>query len=178
MEWKDGDRSETSYSETIFERDYIDIRDVVCVVDEGMKRVSSTEGHATAQSSIAYLERQKRIGEKIEKVKSALKQKDFATLGEMVEREALEFHSILLTSNPPIIAWYPGTIEVMHAVQQMRTEGIMAFFTISTGFNVHVLTLPEYEDEVGRRLYDLPLVKKVLHARVGGKPYETDEHLF
>ena len=178
MEWKDGDSSETSFSETIFNADYWDLRDVVVVVDEGMKEVSSTRGHTTAQSSIAYLERQRRIGSKIEKVKAAIEKKDFGSLGELVEREALEFHSILLTSDPPMIAWYPGTVEVMLEVRNMRREGIEAYFTINTGFNVHVLTLPDFEGEVRRRLEGLSLVKEVLGAKVGGRPELLEKHLF
>jgi diphosphomevalonate decarboxylase len=178
VEWKDGDTSETSYAQTLYPKDYWDIRDVVAVVDEGRKRVSSTEGHTTAQTSLAFDERQRRIKQKLSDLKRYLKEKDFAALGELVEKEALEFHSILLTSNPPLIAWYPGTVEVMLEVQKMRGEGILAFFTINTGFNVHVLTLPEYEVVVEERLRALSLVKKTIRARVGEKPREFKEHLF
>jgi diphosphomevalonate decarboxylase len=178
VEWKDSDTSETSYSETIFPADYFDIRDVVAVVDEGKKLVSSTQGHTTAGTSLFFGERQKLIKEKIETVRSAFHEKDFKRLGELVEAEALEFHSILLTSRPPMIAWYPGTVEVMLAVQAMRNEGISAYFTINTGFNVHVLTLPEFEDVVKEKLSTLSLVKKIITAKIGEKPSEQDSHLF
>lgn len=178
VEWKDGDSSETSYAETIFPADHWDIRDVIAVVDEGKKRVSSTEGHKFAQSSIAFKERQKRIGVKIQQMKTFIENRDFSELGELVEREALEFHSILLTSDPPLIAWYPGTIEVMLEVQRMRAEGVLAYFTINTGFNVHVLTLPCFVEEVHKRLDNLSLTKKILLAKVGTKPQKLAEHLF
>lgn len=178
VEWKDGETSEESYSETIFPQDYWDIRDVIAVVDEGKKRVSSSEGHKGAQSSKFFGVRQETVKAKINLVKEQIKMKDFDKLGELVEAEALEFHTILLTSEPPMIAWYPGTIEVMLEVQAMRVMGIKAYFSINTGFNVHVLTLPEYEDEVRKRLKSLSLVKNVLHAKVGGKPEEIKDHLF
>jgi diphosphomevalonate decarboxylase len=178
VEWKDGDTSGTSYSETIFPANHFDIRDIVAVVDEGKKLVSSTQGHTTAGTSLFFKERQKLIKEKIEAVRLAIKEKDFDTLGELVEAEALEFHSILLTSRPPMIAWYPGTIEVMLAVQSMRREGIKAYFTINTGFNVHVLTLPEFENTVKEKLSKLSLVKNVIEAKVGEKPSEQDNHFF
>lgn len=178
VEWKDGDTSETSYSETIFPASHWDLRSVVVVVDEGKKKISSTEGHATAQSSIFYPLRQENIKQKIKDVKQAIGEKNFPVLGDLIERECLEFHSILLTSNPPMIAWYPGTIQVMHAVQELREAGIQAYFTINTGFNVHVITLPKYEAEVASRLEKLSLVKKILHAKVGEGPREIAEHLF
>ena len=178
VEWKDGETSETSYSETIFPASHWDLRSVVAVVSEGQKRISSTEGHTTAQGSKFFAVRQKDIKHKIEKVKNAIATKDFSVLGDLIERECLEFHSILLTSNPPYITWFPGTIQIMHAVQAMRREGIEAYFTINTGFNVHVITLPEFEDEVAERLEKLSLVQKILRARVGEGPKKIAEHLF
>lgn len=178
VEWLSGDTSESSYSESIFSADYWDVRDIVVVVDEGRKKISSTEGHMSAQTSIAFTERQRRIGEKIEKTKRLIADKNFPMLGELVEAEALEFHSILLTSTPPMIAWYPGTVEVMREVQAMREEGIQAYFTINTGFNIHVLTLPQFERQVKHRLGGLSLVKKILTSKVGGEPEFLEEHLF
>ncbi|RMF82545.1 MAG: diphosphomevalonate decarboxylase [Chloroflexi bacterium] len=178
VEWHAGDSSGTSYAETIFPADHWAIHDVVAVVDEGMKRVSSTEGHQTAQSSPFYTTRQAHIGDKIATMKRAIAARDFTSFGELVEAEALEFHTILLTSQPPLIAWYPGTVEVMLAVQQMRQDNIEAYFTINTGFNVHVLTLPHYVAAVAERLQKLSLVQKTLQASIGGKPQKTDAHLF
>lgn len=178
VEWLDGDTSDTSYSHTIFSKEHWDIRDVVAVVDEGRKKISSTEGHTTAQTSPFFKVRQDRIKQKIELVKQAIAEKNFTELGKIVEAEALEFHSILLTSEVPLILWYPGTVQVMHEVQKMREEGIECYFTINTGFNLHILTLPEFEAEVNQRLFALPLVVKTLTATIGDKPKEISEHLF
>jgi diphosphomevalonate decarboxylase len=178
VEWLDGETSETSYSHSIQSPDFWDVRDVVVVVDEGKKKVSSTEGHVMAQSSPFYAERQKRIGAKIAEIKGYIQNKDFSKMGILAEKEALEFHTILLTSEVPMIAWYPGTVEVMQEVVRLREEGIECYFTINTGFNVHVLTLPEYEKQVQERMMSLASVKKVLSAKVGDKPVEISDHLF
>jgi len=178
VEWKDGDTSETSFSETIFPRNHWDLRDVVAVVEETKKKVSSTEGHKSASSSKFFSIRQQGIKNKIKKVKQAIKDQDFTKFGSLVEREALEFHSILLTSSPPLIMWHPGTIEVMQEVQAMRVAGVEAYFTINTGFNIHIITLPKYEKQVKERLVALSLVKKILLAKVGDKPQQITAHLF
>jgi len=178
VEWKDGDTSETSFSETLHPAGYMDIVDLAVVVDEGMKRVSSSEGHQQARTSIFYQTRLNCIEQKIERLKQALRLKDFSQIGEIVEAEALEFHSILLTSMPSHIAWQPGTLEVMIETQQMRNDGLEAYFTINTGFNVHVLTLPKYQDQVKMRLNLLPAVKKTIDAKVGSGPQRLSNHLF
>jgi len=178
VEWVDGSTSDTSYSHTLFPPSRWDLRDVIAIVDEGKKLVSSTVGHQTAHTSPFYAVRLQNIKQKITQVKKTIQERNFADLGELVEAEALEFHSILLTSQPSLIAWYPGTVEVMLAVQQLRRQNIPAYFTINTGFNVHVLTLPEYEQKVVAALNKLSLVKKVLSAKIGNKPQQIETHLF
>jgi len=178
VEWKDGATSETSYSQTLFPANYWDLRDIVVVVGTENKRVSSTEGHRNATSSLFFKQRQKHIKEKIIIVKELIKDRKFVELGEIIEAEALEFHSILLTSNPAYIAWRPGTIEVINEVLAMRKDKIPAYFTINTGFNVHVLTLPEFEKDVEKRVKKLKMVKSVLKSKVGNGPREISEHLF
>lgn len=178
VEWLDGNTSEESYSVSLFSPEFWDIRDVVVVVDEGKKKISSTEGHESAQSSPFYQARLTRIKQKIAEMKSAIAMRDFDQMGMLAEKEALEFHSILLTSEDPLIAWYPGTVEVMHAVKELRSQGVQCYFTINTGFNVHVLTLPEYEEEVAASLGKLSLTKKILRAKVGPAPQYIDQHLF
>lgn len=178
VEWLDGSTSNTSYSQTIFSKEHWDIRSVIAVVDEGKKKISSTQGHKTAQTSPFFAVRQDQIRSKIYKVKKAIAEKDFTSLGKIVEAEALEFHSILLTSEVPIILWYPGTLQVMHEVQTMREEGIECYFTMNTGFNIHVLTLPKFEKIVQERVSKLSLVVKTLTTKIGDKPREINEHLF
>jgi len=178
VEWRDGDASENSYSESFAESAQLPIRDLVAIVSEDKKLMSSTEGHDLAESSPFFTARQERMKDKLSRAKDAVLAKDFIALGELAEAEALEFHSILLTSSPTIFLFYPGTIEVMQAVRQLRREGVPVYFTINTGFNVHVLTLPQYEAEVEAVLQALPSVQKIITSGVGEKPEYLDNHLF
>jgi diphosphomevalonate decarboxylase len=178
VEWLDGDQSEDSYSQTFAKADSFMIRDLVAIVSEDKKDLSSTEGHDLAESSPFFLTRQDKIKEKLITAKAAILSQDFKNLGELVEAEALEFHSILLTSQPTILLFYPGTIEVMQAVRSLRKSGIPVYFTINTGFNVHVLTLPEYEAQVAEVLRKLPSVQKIISSGVGEQPQYLEKHLF
>lgn len=178
VEWQDSDTSENSYSESFAESAQLPIRDLVAIVSEDKKLMSSTEGHDLAESSPFFTARQKRMKDKLSRAKDAILAKDFVALGELAEAEALEFHSILLTSSPTILLFYPGTIEVMQVVRQLRRQGIPVYFTINTGFNVHVLTLPQYEAEVEAVLQALTSVQKIITSGVGEKPEYLDNHLF
>ncbi len=178
VHWNSGESSENSFSQTVFPATHWDLRDVITVIDDQEKHISSTAGHKTAQTSVFYQLRQKSLPQKISLVKKAVKDKNFTALGELIEAEALEFHSILLTSQPPILMWQPGTIEVMKKVHQLREQGVEAYFSMNTGFNVHVLTLPENEELVAQKLSKLSSVKQLIHAKTGRKPIEINQHLF
>ncbi|AKM81034.1 MAG: Diphosphomevalonate decarboxylase [Candidatus Pacebacteria bacterium GW2011_GWF2_38_9] len=178
VEWLDGETSEESYAQSFAKSEDFDIRDLVAIVSEDKKNLSSSDGHDLAESSLFFKARQEKIDTKLAAVKRAILQKDFETLGEIVEAEALEFHSILLTSQPTILLFYPGTIEVMQAVRQLRKTGVPVYFTINTGFNVHILTLPQYEKQVAAVLQNLPSVQKIIISGAGNQPEYLEKHLF
>lgn len=178
VQWLDGNTSENSYSESFAASAHLPIRDLVVIVSEDKKLMSSTEGHDLAESSPFFAARQERMSEKLSQAKNAILAKDFVALGELAEAEALEFHSILLTSSPTILLFYPGTVEVMQAVRKLRRDGVPVYFTINTGFNVHVLTLPQYEAEVEEALQALSSVQKIISSGVGETPEYLQNHLF
>ena len=139
VEWIDGETSETSYATSIFSADYWDICDVVVVVSQEKKDVSTTEGQMSASSSPFLAVRLSRIKNKIENIKEFIKRKNFQKFGELVEAEALELHTIMLTSTPSLIYLLPETIRIMKLVQRWRAEGLSVYFSLNTGQDVHLI---------------------------------------
>ncbi len=178
VEWLDGNDSETSYAQTILPASDWVLRDLVVIVSEDKKELGSTEGHDLAETSPFFNTRQTHIQAKLDRVRAAVMARDFVTMGEIAEAEALEFHTILLTSQPNMLLLYPGTVAVMHAVRRLRQTGTPAYFTINTGFNIHVLTLPEHEAQVQAALSQLSDVQKIIPSGVGERPRFLEEHLF
>lgn len=178
VEWHDGDSSETSFAETIFPAEQLDIRDIVAIADPERKLMSTTQAHTTAESSLLFQPRQERIKAKLNRTKQLLADQNFSELGRLIEAETLEFHSVMLTSQPAVIALRPGTVQVMHLVHKLRAEGVECYFSINTGHNVHVLTLPQFEDQVAEAIQELPLIQTVIQSTVAGEPEERTSHLF
>ncbi|KAA0265290.1 MAG: diphosphomevalonate decarboxylase, partial [Chloroflexi bacterium] len=58
--------------------------------------------------------------------------------------------------------------EIFHQVREWRAGGLPVGYTVDAGANVHVLCLGEYKTEVEKRLREIPGVKDVLVAGVGG----------
>ena len=179
VEWKTGNTSEESYAEQIAPKDHWDIRDVIAIVAHDEKKVSSRVGMAeTVKTCPLYKARLEAIKEYFPKMKDAILAKDFKILGELTEHDALSMHACMITTRPMILYWTPETIRVIKTIVGWREKGIEAYFTMDAGPNVHVITLPEYADEVEKRLRETEGVEKVYHCRVGDGAKTLEEHLF
>ena len=96
----------------------------------------------------------------------------------MIEQEALELHSIMLTSKPPLIYWLPETLKVMHAVIKWRQEGLQVYFTINTGQNIHLICREKDLKKVMVRIKELSVVIKTIINNPSRGADLTTSHLF
>jgi diphosphomevalonate decarboxylase len=181
VEWprpKAGSGEEDSYAAPIAKAEHWDLHDVIAVVEIGPKTVSSLEGHRRAPTSPYYTRRQELLPERLDKVRRAIKDRDLAALGPVLEEEAVDLHLIAMSSHPPIFYWSPGTVAVLRAVRELRQEGLAAWTTMDAGANVHVICDAESSDDVADRLESLPAVGFVIQDGVGGGPETETTHLF
>ena len=146
------------------------LADVIAVVDAGAKEVSSLGGHRLAPTSPYFARRLELLPERLDRVRRALAERDFARLAAAVEEEAVDLHLVAMSSLPPIFYWSAGTVDVLATVRRLRAEGVPACSTIDAGANVHVLCPPEAADAVAARLAELPAVQTVLRDRAGDGP--------
>jgi len=177
-EWKAGNSNDSSYAVQIAKPDFWSLADVVVVTNKEEKKVGSTEGHELATTSPYFKARLARLPTKIRKIKKAFFKKDFLTFGSILEEEAIDLHLTAMSSNPPVYYWNGGTIDVIHATQEWRKDGLLGFFSIDAGPNVHLICLGKDSSEVEKRIKQL---KSVLFT-ITNKPCEgthlVEKHLF
>lgn len=178
VQWLDGNSSETSYAETIFPGDYWAIADVVAVVSEGKKEVATSVGQQSASSSPFMQVRLNHMAEKNKLCKKLIAEKNFTEFGELVEAEALELHTIMLTQRPALIYWTTGTLQIMKLVPHWRAEGLPVYFTINTGQDIHLICEAENVEKVKEKLKELDFVKDFIVNTPGEGTRLTDKHLF
>lgn len=178
VEWLDGDTSETSYAVQIFPPYYWAIADVVAIVSQGKKEVSSSVGQQSVSSSPFIKVRVTRMLEKNKLIKRLIKQKDFARFGEVLEQEALEFHAITLTQTPPLIYWLPTTVLLMKLVQNWRKQGLAVYFTIDTGQDIHLICEQKNVNKVKAKLKELKEVKDIIINYPNEGTRLSNNHLF
>ncbi len=178
VEWVDGDTSETSYAKSIFYKDHWDVRDIVVVVSTDKKEVATSEGQKGARGSQFFEVRKAAMAKKIKDCKKFLKEKNFEKLGELIESEALELHSIMLTSHPSLIYLLPETLRIMRMVKRWRIEGLPVYFTLNTGQNIHLIVEGKNTAKVVKKLRDLPNVLEIIENKASSGAHLSDSHLF
>lgn len=177
-EWMDGDISDYSYSVSLFPPDHWEIADVVVLISDKKKDVSTTKGQIVANSSPFFKIRISKIKEKINQCKKYIQEKNFTEFGELLEAEALELHAIMMTSSPSLIYLLPESIEVIKAVRKWRAEGLEVYFTLNTGQNVHLICQKKDAKKVSDLARGLEVVKKTIANFPARGAYVSEKHLF
>jgi diphosphomevalonate decarboxylase len=174
-----GSSHEDSYSIQLAPPEAVDMKTLVVIVESQQKEIGSTEGmQITARSSPFYKYRLEYLPNMLSKMRKAIQNNDFAEIGRLAEIDTLNMHACMLTSDPPLIYWSGGTIEVIHKVRSLRKRGIPAFFSIDAGSNVFINTSPDYEEIVTEELQAMKAVKMVIPCNPGGAAHQDNEHLF
>lgn len=168
VEWHMGDSHENSYAESVAGPQHWDLVDVVAVVSTAHKPVGSTAGHATAWTSDLQAARVAGAQERLDRVRRAILDRDFAPFAEVVEHDSNLMHAVMMTSRPPLFYWLPPTLTIMDAVRQWRAEGLQVCYTLDAGPNVHCICVKSAADEVKQRLSSMSEVMNVLAAPAGG----------
>lgn len=170
--------SSLSYGRQLMPPEAWDLKDVIAIVSRDAKRIGSTEGHAAVNTSPFLGERISRLPIRYHRVRRELLNKNLKALGPDIEAEAMELHLLAMTSRPPIFYWAPATVRVMDAVRLWREEGLMSYYTLDAGPNVHILVEAKDAEEIATRLKTFPDVQEVITSGAGGPARLIDEHLF
>jgi diphosphomevalonate decarboxylase len=166
-EWEAGTCSEDSFARQIAPPEHWDLRDVIALVSRTHKQVGSTEGHALAPTSHLYPARVASVADRLAQARAALLEKDLTAVGPLIEEDAISMHAVMMTSRPPIYYWLPGSIQLIHQVQNWRAEGLEVYFTFDAGPNVHLICQAADQAEVEKRLKSIEGVLEVIVSGPG-----------
>jgi diphosphomevalonate decarboxylase len=179
VRWDRGHDDASSTAHPIFAADHWDLRDVVAVVSHAAKAVSSEAGHRLAATSPLNAARVAFAEVALEEVEDAIRRRDLAALGPLLEQDALAMHAVMMTGSPSLLYWLPGTLEIIDAARRWRErDGLPVYFTIDAGPNVHLICPAAVVDEVQARATALSTVQHVIASRPGPGPALLDRHLF
>jgi diphosphomevalonate decarboxylase len=168
VEWQAGTNDLDSYAVSIAPAEYWDLIDCIAIVSHTHKFTTSLEGHLQAETSPLQAARVEGTPLRLEICRDAILNRDFTILAKVIELDSNMMHAVMMTSNPPLLYWQPGTIRVMKAVLTWREEGLPVCYTIDAGPNVHVICPADVSSLIVSRLEQIDDVQQVMTARPGG----------
>lgn len=173
-----GQTDADSFGRQVAPPEHWDLCDVVALVAYEHKAVGSHEGHGLAPTSPFYQARLAAVPDRLARVQRAIEARDLAALGTEMEADALAMHGVMLTSQPALLYWQPGTVAVLQAVRGWWAEGLGIWLTMDAGPNVHCFCEAADAGEVEARLRNVPGVQDVIRSGPGAGVRLVEWHLF
>jgi diphosphomevalonate decarboxylase len=151
------------------------LQDSILIVDEGVKSVPSSAGHALMQGHVFGPSRVQQARRHLELLIPAIQQGDLDVFGQITEAEAMTLHALMMTSSPSFILMKPNTLAILDAIRSFRTEtSTPVYFTLDAGPNVHLL-YPQSARDIVQSWISAELQKycaggRVIHDHAGSGP--------
>ena len=169
-----------SFAVQVYDENHWDLRDIIAVVDLGVKKVKSREGMRISTRTcpaeiysgfVAVAESH------VSEAQEAIEHRDLQNLGEVYEFENAFFREVCLNTEPVLDYWSKSTAEVFNTVSELRSDGMAVFAGTDAGPNVHVFCEPGDTAKLIEALRKLEGVKDIIHAKPGGPSIRSDAHL-
>ena len=140
----------------------------VAVTSEADKAVTSREGMERSRRTSPYYEAWlESHAADLGRAQELVRARDFAGLAELAEHNCLKMHAVMMTTRPPLLYWSPVSLACMHAVRELREDGVPVFFTVDAGPQVKAVHPPEARAQVQQRLLDVPGVLRLIGGELG-----------
>lgn len=145
-----------------------DLRLAIAVLSKQPKAMSSRQGMAHTAATSPYFEPFVTFHEgDLKQARQAIQSKDFAMLGEAMERSTWRMHAAMIASDPPLRYLASGSLRVIEAVEALRAQGVSAYFTADAGPQVKTLCQTCDQARVDEALRALPEVLELQWAKPG-----------
>ncbi|MDP4011207.1 MAG: diphosphomevalonate decarboxylase [Candidatus Roizmanbacteria bacterium] len=169
----------SSFAQQIADEHYWELVDIVAIVDADKKKISSSEGHETAETSPFLKTRIEHTKKQFLVVRKAILEKDFQTLGEALELESTSMHAVMMTQSPPAFYWNPGSISIIKQIRELREqEHMLAYTTFDAGANAHIICQKEDASPIEAFILKNPFVKSTIYNEPAPGAHEVSNHLF
>jgi diphosphomevalonate decarboxylase len=170
VEWSHGERADglDSVAHPIRPAQYWPLRVVVAVTSTASKAIGSSEGmQRTALTSpyqSAWVDTQEAD---LARARAAIEARDFEALAAVSEHSCLKMHALAMAAQPGLLYWNGATLDAMHAVRQLRAQGVPVFFTVDAGPQVKAICLPDAANAVAEAMRSLSGVLDVIECGLG-----------
>ncbi|MBR9682779.1 MAG: diphosphomevalonate decarboxylase [Candidatus Aenigmarchaeota archaeon] len=182
VEWLKGEKEDGSDSfgkQIAIEDHWPEFRIIATILTTKEKKIKSRVGMAKTVENCPYYKCWlASIDEDLDKVRKGILEKDFTTVGQIAEQNAIKLHALMFTTKPAIIYWLPETLKMVHLIPEWREQGLECYFTIDGGPQVKIICLEKDVEEIKKRLSDINEIKEIHVSKPGSAAKTIEEHLF
>ncbi|MCW8846392.1 MAG: diphosphomevalonate decarboxylase [Gammaproteobacteria bacterium] len=140
----------------------------IAITSSRTKSVGSTEGMERSRLTSPYYPAWVSSAEDdLAYARQAISDRDFLSLARVSEFSCLKMHALAMSSEPGLLYFNGATVECLHRIRTLRTQGVPVFFTVDAGPQVKAVCLPEALEQVGQALADVPGVQKIIRCGLG-----------
>ena len=112
--------------------------------------VRTEDAHREVETSPFFKARIESASKRCEEMERAIRGGDLRKVGELVEQDTLELHSITMTGVNRLLIMSPDTVRIITKVRELRSNSVEAYFSMQTGPSVFINTSEEDEEKVRR----------------------------
>ncbi|MES1924638.1 diphosphomevalonate decarboxylase [Salinisphaera sp. T31B1] len=164
-----------AFAEPLLDADAWPLDVVVAITATTSKSVNSTTGMQDLDQRSDYYDAWVGHAETdLAAMREAIEDRDFARLGALSEMSCLKLHGLMLSTRPGLIYWNAATVAAMHAVRQLRADGVGVYFTIDAGPQVKAVCQPADTDRVVAALEQVPGVLEARRSGLGPAAHRLD----
>lgn len=146
----------------------MDIVMVIGVVNDTKKSQSSRSMMKTTVTQSAYFKAWVQQSEiDFKEMMIAVERRDLVRIGKIAERNAMMMHATLLANEVPFFYLQPKSLEIIQVVQELREQGVLAYYTMDAGPNVKIITNSNYQEQVIKQLTAILDDKQIIIAKPG-----------
>jgi len=160
VEWEAGQKDDgmDCYAKPI-ETQWLELRIGLLILSTEVKKISSREAmQQTVKTSELYKSWPKKVETDLIKLKQAIKEKDFQTLGQVAESNAIEMHKTMLDTKPEIQYSNEQTFAMIDKILTLRESGLNVYFTQDAGPNLKLLFLEGIREKVAEKFPELKII--------------------
>ncbi|NRA66585.1 MAG: diphosphomevalonate decarboxylase [Pseudobacteriovorax sp.] len=171
VQWIKGDHPDHQKVVQLYDQEHWRLNDTVVLFSQKEKAVGSTEAHRLAWSSPLFAPRLAYLPERIQQVKDAIAKQSIKTLGPILEQEALEMHSVIMSANQPVFYINQAASEFLAwLIQRRKEENLSVYFTIDAGPNIHLIYESAQQSRVLELIESYETITDTLTDTVGSGP--------
>jgi len=173
-QWKDGNSIETSYCQTIFNKQHWDLGVVSVIVNDQNQEYKPEIG---IEASKYYPTRLVDLPKKIKVLTKAIKERNFDDFGAIIEQEAMDLVAIKLTSYPTFIDLEPDFINLIRFFSTKQNFSFKTFFSFTSDGLFHIFCPKENTLEIQNKISNLGY-NNIFIGGIGDKTTKFEKDLF